>query len=110
MLAAEQEVLVGKIIRAIYLRETRATITSLVEHVRAEFDRMGWPPPDRRTVQAGVDSIDKRVRSLKRKDQKGVKETLPVPGQYVVDRPLEVIQIDHTQADIFRSMKTHESQ
>jgi putative transposase len=101
ILIAEQEVLIGKIIRSIYLRETRATITSLVEHVRAQFDQMGWVPPDRRTVQARVDKIDRRVRSLKRKDHKGVKATLPVPGQYNVGRPLEVVQIDHTQADIF---------
>ena len=39
--------------------------------------------------------------ALKRKDSKGVKATKAVPGQYVASRPLEVVQIDHTEVDLF---------
>jgi putative transposase len=33
--------------------------------------------------------------------RKGVKATKTVPGQYVTSRPLEVVQIDHTEVDVF---------
>jgi len=38
---------------------------------------------------------------LKRKDAKGVKATKAVPGQYAASRPLEVVEIDHTEVDVF---------
>jgi len=57
--------------------------------------------PDRRTVKARVDAIDRRVRALKRRDKKGITATRAVPGEYTAVRPLEVVQIDHTQVDLF---------
>ena len=59
------------------------------------------PLPDRRTIKARVDRIDRRVVALKRKDSKGVKATKAIPGQYVASRPLETVQIDHTEVDLF---------
>ena len=50
--------------------------------MHARFAERGWPLPDRRTVKARMDAIDRRVRALKR-------------------RALEVVQIDHTQVDLF---------
>ena len=55
------------------------------------------PPDD----QGRVDRIDRRTVALKRKDAKGVKATKAVPGQYVTSRPLEVVQIAHTEVDVF---------
>jgi len=76
-------------------------MTYLVEQVRARCARKSVRLADRRTIKARVDHIDRRTVALKRKDLKGVKATKAVPGQYVVSRPLEVVQIDHTQVDIF---------
>ena len=76
-------------------------MTYLIEHVRARCSRAELSPPDRRTITARVDRIDRRVPALKRKDSKGVKATTAVPGQYFASRPLEVVQIDHTEVDLF---------
>ena len=76
-------------------------MTYLIEQVRARCARAELPLPDRRTIKARVDRIDRRVAALKRKDSKGVKATKAVPGQYVASRPLEVVQIDHTEVDLF---------
>ena len=88
-------------IREIYLHPERPTMTYLIEQVRARCARAELPLPDRRTIKARVDRIDRRVAALKRKDSRGVKATKAVPGQYVASRPLEVVQIDHTEVDLF---------
>ena len=101
VLDAKRETLIAATIHEIYLKPERPTMTYLVEQVRARCARKGLPLPDRRTIKARVDHIDRRTVALKRKDLKGVKATKAVPGQYVVSRPLEVVQIDHTEVDVF---------
>jgi putative transposase len=97
----KRENLISQAIREIYLKPERPTMTYLIEQVRAKCGRAELPAPDRRTIKARVDRIDKRVAALKRKDSKGAKATKAVPGQYVASRPLEVVQIDHTEVDLF---------
>ena len=101
VLDRKREKLISLAIREIYLKPERPTMTYLIEQVRARCRRAELPPPDRRTIKARVDRIDRRVAALKRKDSKGVKATKAVPGQYVASRPLEVVQIDHTEVDLF---------
>ncbi len=101
VLDAKREKLISQAIREIYLKPERPTMTYLIEQVRARCGRADLPAPDRRTIKARVDRIDRRVAALKRKDSKGVKATKPAPGQYVVSRPLQVVQIDHTEVDVF---------
>ena len=82
-------------------------MTYLIEQVRARCAQKGLPRPDRRTIKARVDRIDRRTVALKRKDAKGVKATKAVPGQYAASRPLEVVQIDHTEVDVFQIGRAH---
>jgi len=101
VLDRKREKLISQAIRETYLQPERPTMTYLIEQVRARCERAELPAPDRRTIKARVDRIDKRVAALKRKDSKGAKATKAVPGQYVASRPLEVVQIDHTEVDLF---------
>ena len=101
VLDAKREKLIASTIHEIYLKPERPTMTYLIEQVRARCAQKGLPLPDRRTIKARVDRIDRRTVALKRKDAKGVKATKAVPGQYVAARPLEVVQIDHTEVDVF---------
>ena len=101
VLDRKRETLISMTIREIYLNPERPTMTYLIEQVRARCARAELPLPDRRTIKARVDRIDRRVAALKRKDSEGVKTTQAVPGQYVASRPLEVVQIDHTEVDLF---------
>lgn len=91
---------IRKTIRQIYLRPQRPTLTYLVEQIHMRFAQRGWPLPDRRTVKARVDQIERRLAARKRDDIPAIKATTPVPGQYNASRPLEVIQIDHTLVDL----------
>ena len=101
VLDAKREMLIAATIHEIFLKPERPTMTYLVEQVRARCRRKGLHLPHRRTIKARVDRIDRRTVALKRKDLKGVKATKAVPGQYAVSRPLEVVQIDHTEVDVF---------
>ena len=101
VLDAKREKLIASTIHEIYLKPERPTMTYLIEQVRARCAQKGLPLPDRRTIKARVDRIDRRTVALRRKDAKGVKATKTVPGQYVTSRPLEVVQIDHTEVDVF---------
>jgi putative transposase len=75
VLDRKRENLISRAIREIYLHPERPTMTYLIEHVRARCSRAELSPPDRRTIKARVDRIDRRVAALKRKDSKGVKAT-----------------------------------
>src|SRR5277367_3847777 len=101
VLDAKREKLIASTIHAIYLRPERPTMTYLIEQVQARCAQKGLPLPDRRTIKARVDRIDRRTVALKRNDANGVKATKAVSGQYVTSRPLEVVQIDHTEVDVF---------
>ena len=78
VLDREREKLISQAIREIYLRPERPTMTYLIEQVRARCRRVDLPAPDRRTIKARVERIDRRVAALKRKDSKEVKATKPV--------------------------------
>jgi putative transposase len=101
VLDAGRERLIASAIREIYLKPERPTIAYLIEQIRARCAHKGLPLPDRRTIKARVDRIDRRTISLKRKDAQGVKATRATPGQYAATRPLEIVQIGHTEVDIF---------
>ncbi len=101
VLDAKREKLIASRIHEIYLKPERPTMAYLIEQVRARCAQKGLPPPDRRTIKTRVDRIERRTVALKRKDAKGVKATKAVLGQYVTSRPLEVVQIDHTEVDVF---------
>jgi putative transposase len=101
VLDAKREKLIASTIHQIYLKPERPTMTYLIEQVRARCAEKGLPPPDRRTIKSRVDRIDRRTVALKRKDAKGLKATTAVPDHYETSRPLEVVQIDHTEVDVF---------
>jgi putative transposase len=101
VLDATREKLIASTIHEIFLKPERPTMTYLIEQVRARCAQKGLPLPDRRTIKARVDRIDRRIVALKRKDAKGIKATKATPGQYVASRPLEIVQIDHTEVDVF---------
>jgi hypothetical protein len=52
----------------------------LVGQVHLRFAQQGWPLPDRRTVKARVDEIERRFAARKRQDAAAIKATTPVPA------------------------------
>lgn len=51
-------------------------------------------------MKSRVLEIDLRTRARRRGDQALLRATEPVPGTFSASRPLEMVQIDHTQVDV----------
>lgn len=94
------EALIAKCIREIYLTPNRPTMKRLVDEVHAKCADAGLALPDKRTIRARVLAIPERTRALRRTDTKALKGVTPTPGELVATRPLEFVQIDHTEVDV----------
>lgn len=97
----KREEIVRSTINAFYLKRTRPTISQLVRDVQTNCISAGLKAPHRRTIVARLEDIDLQKRARRRGEQKVVKATTAVPGAFGASRPLEVVQIDHTKADVF---------
>lgn len=93
--------LVKSAIRAIFLTPNRPPVSELVRMIQARCMKAGLKPPHRRTIEARIKDVDLQHRARRRGDEATVKATTPVPGALRTTRPLEVVQLDHTRADIF---------
>ena len=83
-----------------YLKRTRPSISQLVRDVQADCLSAGLKPPHRRMIVARLEDVDLRKRARSRGEHKIEKATTAVPGTFRPARPLEVVQIDHTRADV----------
>ena len=97
----EREEIIRRTIDGFFLTPNRPTISRLVREVGTNCIAVSLRPPHRRTVLARLESVDLRKRARRRGESKIAKSTEAVPGSFGASRPLEVVQIDHTRADIF---------
>ncbi|QPC88868.1 DDE-type integrase/transposase/recombinase (plasmid) [Mesorhizobium sp. NBSH29] len=97
----QREQIVRSTITAYYLKRTRPTVSQLVRDVQTNCISVGVKPPHRRTIVARLRDIDLQKRAKRRGEQKIVKATTAVPGALGASRPLKIVQIDHTKADVF---------
>jgi putative transposase len=100
-LSRQVEDLVDRVLRERYLVLERPSFRRVVGEIRAECSAKGFPPPSRQTVKARLDVMDQREVMRKRKGAKAARQVFEArAGGLGVERPLEVVQIDHTLADI----------
>lgn len=97
----QREQIIRTTISAYYLKRTRPSVSQMVRDVRTTCISVGMKPPHRRTIVARLQDIDLQKRAKRRGEQKIVKATTAVPGGLGASRPLEIVQIDHTKADVF---------
>ena len=69
--------------------------------VPGELRKSGTSPPNWRTIKARLEDIDLERRGQAARRKEIVKATTATPGEYPASRPLEIVQIDHTKADVF---------
>lgn len=100
-LDGSREQIIRETIKSHYLKPTRPTVSQLVRDVQTNCNSAGLKPPHRRTVMARVNDIDLQHRAKRRGEKATVKATTAVPETFNACRPLEVVQIDHTKADVF---------
>lgn len=84
-----------------YLKPTRPSVSQLVRDIQVNCASAGLKPPHRRTVVARLEDIDLRQRARRRGEQRTENAATAIPGSFRASGPLEVVQLDHTKADIF---------
>ena len=95
-----REMLIQEFLEREYLKPTRPPLRRVVAHIAAACRQQGLPAPTWLTVKARVLRIDDRTRAWRRGETALVRARSATPGSYKVTRPLEVVQVDHTQVDI----------
>lgn len=84
-----------------YLQRERPSLARVVTEIRSACLERGLQPPTRRTVQRRLDAMDAREVMKAREGAKAARQRFaPVTGKNRAERPLDVVQIDHTPADV----------
>ena len=100
-LVRDVEAIIDMALRQYYLVRERPSFSRIVREIQAECEAKGLQLPTRKTVKARLEAMDQREVLRKRK---GAKEAAKVfvgrPGSLDATKPLEIVQIDHTPADI----------
>jgi putative transposase len=100
-LDAARERIIQTAIKTYYLKPTRPSVAQLVRDIETDCRVAGLKPPHRRTIETRLKDVDLRKRARRRGEHKVEKAATAVPGSLTASRPLEIVQIDHTKADIF---------
>ena len=99
-LDTRREALISHEIQTFYLRPERPKLSQLIERIAQRCLAAGVRTPNWRTVHARVGALDAKLAARKRQDADALTELLATPGELVANRPLEIVQIDHTPVDV----------
>ncbi|MBB3237155.1 Mu transposase C-terminal domain-containing protein [Phyllobacterium endophyticum] len=101
VISSEVEAVIDEHLHRYYLRRERPSLSRVVTEIRIACGERGLQTPTRRTVQRRLDAMDEREIMKAREGAKAARQRFgAVPGRNQADRPLDVVQIDHTPADI----------
>jgi putative transposase len=108
-LESEQEDLLQECIGQFYLTRERPSIAALVREVKRQFCERQLPAPAYQTVKRRVLALDQRLVVIKREGAKKAREKLgPVfVSTLRAESPMDIIQIDHTLADVIVVDRSH---
>ncbi len=97
----QREEIVRTAIDSFFLKPTRPRFSRLVREVQIDCVAAGLKPPHRRTIKARLEDIAPAKRAARRGERKLEAASKATPGELRASRPLEIVQIDHTKADVF---------
>jgi putative transposase len=101
-LEPDREQLLSSCIEDFYLTPERPSLTALVQEVKRRFSERQVPAPNYRTVRQRVEALDLRLVLSKREGAKRAREKLGPVGVSSLrpELPMDIVQIDHTVADV----------
>ena len=99
-LSDARETIVMRTIEERFLRRPRASVSQLAKEIRELCIRAEQKPVSRKAIERRIAMLDPRLVTRKRHGAKAAHDTFgPVGGEYDVEEPLAVMQIDHTRVD-----------
>jgi putative transposase len=101
LVSSEVEVVIEEHLTRYYLRRERPSLGRVVKEIRNACGALGLQMPTRRTVQRRLDAMDARKVMKAREGAKAARQRFAsVTGSNRAKLPLDIVQIDHTPADI----------
>jgi len=101
LISGKVEAVIEEHLRRYFLRRERPSLSRVATEIRSACWQQGLQPPTRRTVQRRLDAMDAREVAKARVGAKAARQKFaPVTGENKAKQPLEIVQIDHTPADI----------
>lgn len=97
----QREEIIRATINRYYLNKNRPGVSQLVRDVQTNCVSAGLKPPHCRRIETRLEDIDLQKHAKRRGETEIVKRTTAVPGVLAASRPLQIVQVDHTKADIF---------
>lgn len=99
--SVEVEAVIEGHLRRHYLKHERISLARIVMEIRIACMEARLPAPARRTIQRRLDAMDEREVMKARSGAKAARQKFaPVLGSNKATLPLEIVQIDHTLADL----------
>ena len=99
-LADAREIIVTRAIEQRFLRRPRLSVSKLTKEIRELCIRAQQKPVSRKAIDRRIALLDPRLVTRKRHGAKAARDAFgPVGGQYDVEVPLAVMQVDHTRVD-----------
>jgi putative transposase len=94
--------IINEAIDRLFLRREAPRISDLCDEIEARCRLVGLTPPSRATVERHVATFDQRRLVRLREGPTAASEQFTIrSGMIEVLRPLQIVQIDHTLADVF---------
>lgn len=95
------EEIIEEEIRKTYLSMNKPSKAYLLLCIHSRCNAERVPRPSRRTVETRLSAISEREKIKRRLGARKAAEKFdPIKGSLVAERPLQIIQIDHTRADV----------
>lgn len=88
-------------IRNNYLTMNKPGMATVVRSIHAQCWSENLPKPSRKTIEKRLGAINKKEQMRRRLGAKKAQEKFGlIKGSLVAERPLQIVQIDHTRADV----------
>ena len=95
------EVIVSRLFEGLYATRRKPTRTRFWHEVAADCRTKGLAPPSIRRLGRWLEQKDQAKLMAKREgNDKAERRYLATPGTLIAEHPLEIVQIDHTKADV----------
>lgn len=101
LLASAVEQVIAYTIKKHYLKREHVSQEEVIARTRSICRRCGLPAPSRGAVRRRIAQYNSYDSDMRRYGSKRARQRWePRPGSFFVERPLDVVQIDHTRVDI----------
>lgn len=93
--------IVDRNVTTFYAMPERPTLTRLRKHIVVDCRAEQLPPPSIRRLKGYLATLDVEAMTRRREGKaRADAQFLALPGEFSAQRPLQVVQIDHTKVDV----------